>query len=262
MRAQQDDVPRSSLGILFHGVVWCFVGALYAALFIPVFEVVLRVLPLWAAPVCATVAATVGGALVYSSHQLALLVAIFCNFAVFGQLLYSGEIGSPLAPVAVGAGMGAIVGSLYGLGVKESRIYSADAKLLASATVGLVVSLIGVVWVLLSSASLTILVAVLAPLSGMFYELTVNSFIQRYSDVLPPFADGAVAGTVVGGIIGFGLWVMGGIVLVEVAPEWRDTMAVIADSTPVAIAAASASTFVLGMLYGAVRASSESSSEH
>ena len=255
MQTREDSAhhPRTAHDIFFYGVIWAFVGALYAALFMPVFEVVRNVWPLWTAPICAAVVATAGGALVYSSSQLALLVAIFSNFAVFGYLLYSGEFASPLAPTLVGAGIGAIVGVLYGLGVKESRIYSADAKLMAGFVAGAAVSVVSLVWILVFNASLTILVAVLAPLTGLMYVKIVDDFIQRFSDVFPAFVDGAIAGAVIGGFIGFGLWVMGGIVLQRIAPEWESTIAVIAESTPLAVAEASVSTGVLGMLYGALR---------
>jgi hypothetical protein len=241
------------LEIFYQGIMWSFVGALYAAIFIPVFEVVQNVSPLWIAAICATLAATAGGALVYSSSQLALLVALSSNFAVFGYLLYSGEIASPLAPMSVGACIGAVVGGLYGQFVKESRIYRAEAILLAGVSVGAVVSLISLIWTLVFNASLTVLVMVLAPVSGLIYERIVDGFIQRYSDILPPAADGAVAGIVIGGLIGFGLWFMGGIALENASLQWRDTIQKIADSTHIAIAAAAASTLILGMLNAAIR---------
>jgi hypothetical protein len=239
--------------IIYSGIIWAFVGVLYAALFIPVFEVTQNSIPLWAAAICATVAATAGGALVYSSSQLALMVAMASNFAVFGYLLYSGEMASPIAPITVGAGIGCIVGAMYGLIVKESRIYRAEAILLAGIAVGVVVSALSLVWILVFNASLTLLVVMLAPLSGLIYVLIVNSFIKRYSDILPPIADGAVAGLVIGGFIGFGLWIMSGIAMDNAAPQWRDSIASIARSTPIAIAAASVSTLFLGMLYAAFR---------
>lgn len=248
-----DQAKPGGFEILFHGVTWALVGALYAALFVPVFEVVRNVLPLWVAPICATVAATAGGALVYSSSQLALLVAIFSNFAVFGYLLYSGETASPLAPIVVGAGIGTVVGAVYGLSVKESRIHSAEAKLLAGTVVGSALSILSLVWILVFDASIAILIAILAPLAGIIYVRIVNHFIKRYSDILPPFGDGAVAGMVIGGFIGFGLWIFGGIALENATPEWRDTIARIGASAPLAMAAASASTLVLGMLHEALR---------
>ena len=255
MQTQEDSEhhPSATHEIFHFGVIWTFVGALYAALFMPVFEVVRSVWPLWTAPICAAVVATAGGALVYSSSQLALMVAIFSNFGVFGYLLYSGEFASPLAPSAIGAGIGALVGALYGVGVKESRIYSADAKLLAGLVVGGAVSVISLIWILVFGASVAILVAVLAPVSGLLYVKVVDRFIQRFSDIFPAFLDGAIAGLVIGGFIGFGLWVMGGIVLQNASPEWETTISVIGESTPLAVAAAAISTGVLGMVYGGLK---------
>ncbi len=253
---ENDQAKPGGFEIIFHGVTWGLVGALYAALFVPVFEVIRNVLPLWVAPICATIAATVGGALVYSSSQLALLVAIFSNFAVFAYLLYSGETASPLAPILVGAGIGTAVGAAYGLSVKGSRIHSAEAKLFAGTVVGSALSILSLVWILVFDASIIILIAILAPVAGMLYVRIVNQFIERYSDVLPPFADGAVAGMVIGGFIGFGLWIFGGTALENATPEWQDTIAGIGGSAPLAVAAASASTLVLGMLHEGFRSRS------
>lgn len=234
--------------IIFRGVIWAFIGALYAAVFIPVFEVGSSALPLWVALVLASIVATAGGALVYSSAQLAFQVAVVSNIAVFGYTLAMGGAISPLEPVAVGAGTGAAVGALYGLIVKKSNIYRADARLMSGIVVGGALSVIGVIWVLLFNGSPVFLVALLAPLSGVIYERIVNVFVRRFSDVLPPFADGAVAGVVIGGLVGLGLWVMGGTILGNAASEWLNTIARIAYFTPIAIACAAVTTFIAGMV--------------
>ncbi len=234
--------------IIFRGVIWSFVGALYAAVFIPVFEVGSSALPLWVALMLASVVSTVGGALVYSSAQLAFQVAVVSNVAVFGYTLAGGGGLSPLEPVVVGAGSGALVGGLYGLIVKKSNIYRADARLISGLVVGGALSVIAMVWVLLFGGTTVFLAALLAPLSGVFYERIVNDFVQRFSDLLPPFADGAVAGMVIGGLVGLGLWVMGGAVLDNAALEWQSTIDRIAYFTPIAIAAAALTTFIAGMI--------------
>ena len=235
--------------ILFRGVIWSLVGALYAAVFIPVFEVGSSTLPVWLALVLASIAATAGGALVYSSAQLAFQVAVISNVAVFGYTLVSGGAISPLEPVVVGAGAGATVGALYGLMVKKSNIYRADAELLSGIVSGGALAVLGVIWVMLLDRNhLILLVALLAPLSGVIYERIVNKFVQRFSDLLPPFADGALAGMVVGGLLGLGLWVMGGAVLENVTAEWLTTINRIAYSAPLAIAAAAVTTFIVGMV--------------
>lgn len=239
--------------LLFRGVIWSLVGALYAAVFIPVLEVSGGTLPVWLAIVLASIAATAGGALVYSSAQLAFQVAVISNFAIFGYTLVSGGAISPLGPIAVGAGAGAGIGALYGLLVKKSNIYQADAKLLSGIVTGGALSGIGVIWILLLDGNPIFLVGLLAPLSGVIYERIADNFVRRFSDVLPPFADGAVAGAVIGGLLGLGLWVMGGVVLQNVAEEWLATVDRIAYTTPLAIAAAAASAFVAGMLDMAFR---------
>ena len=241
------------LDILYRGLVWAFVGALYAAMFVPVFEVASSVLPYWTSPVLATIAATAGGALVYSSSQLAIQTALFGNIGVFGYLLINGVVVSPLGPTLVGAGIGAIIGALYGLIVKESKIFQADAKLLAAIVAGAGVSVIALVWVFLVADGLVWLIALLAPLSGVAYLKLAVTFVPRFSDLLPPALDGAVAGVVIGGFIGFGLWLMAGVALEDVLPEWRTAFDRMTDIAPGAIAAASVTTFVLGMIKAAFR---------
>ncbi len=239
--------------LLFRGVTWSLVGGLYAAMFIPVYEVGSSTLPLWLVLILASIAAAAGGALVYSSAQLAFQVAVISNFAVFGYSLASGGGISPLEPVAVGAGAGAVVGALYGFFVKKSNICRADANLLSGIVTGGGLSVLGIIWVLLFDGNLIFLVALLAPLSGVIYERIVNTFTYRFIDMIPPLIDGAVAGAAIGGFLGLGLWVMGGTLLENVAPEWLTTVNRIAYTTPVAIAAAAATSFVAGMVDMAVR---------
>jgi len=239
--------------ILYRGLVWAFVGALYAAMFVPVFEVTNNVLPFWIAPVFATIAATAGGALVYSSAQLAIQTAIFSNIAVFAYLLSQGVVVSPLGPTLVGAGVGTVTGGVYGLLVKESKIYRAEAKLMAGIVAGGAASIIGLVWVVIVDDKLVWLIALLAPMSGMIYLKLTASFVERFSDVLPPVGDGAVAGLVIGAFVGFGLWLGGAIALEKVVPEWHATFDRIKDIGLLAIAVASVTTFVMGMVKTALR---------
>ncbi len=237
--------------VLYRGLVWAFVGALYAAMFVPVFEITATSLPRWLAPIFATIAATAGGALVYSSSQLAIQTAIFSNIAVFGYLLVSGVTVPPLGPTLVGAFVGAITGGFYGLVVKESRIYRAEAKLMAGIAAGGAVCVIGLVWVLVIDSKLVWLIALLAPVSGAVYLKLLDDFVRRFSDLLPPVGDGAAAGLVIGGFIGFGLWLMAGVALERVLPDWQATFDRIIDIAPGAIAAASLTTFLLGTLKAA-----------
>ncbi len=244
--------PRH-LEIIYHGLVWAFVGALYAAMFVPAYEAASNVLPLWISVVLATIAATVGGALVYSSAQLAVHTAFTSNIAVFGYLLMSGVVVSPLGPTVVGAGAGAITGASYGFLVKESKIYRAGAKLMAGLVAGGAVSVIGLIWVLILPDKLIWLIALLAPVSGVVYLKLLAIFVQRYSDLLPPFFNGAVAGIVLGGFIGFGLWLMGGVALEDVVPDWRAASTRITEIALSAIVAASMTTLVLGLIKAAFK---------
>ncbi len=235
--------------VLFRGVVWAFVGALYAALFLPVFVVTSHWLPDWAAVVIATVAASAVGALVYSSSRLAVLVAMAANFVVFPILVTQGISASPWLPVQGGVGAGALVGLLYGMGAKESNVYRADAKLLAGVVAGLLVSVIAVIWqYFLGVSSVIWLVTVLAPICGLIYVQLCPTFVVRFSDLLPRYLDAAVAGAIVGGFIGFGLWVMGGVVLGTTPEVWTAPIQRIAQLLPQALPLAAIASFILGLM--------------
>ena len=57
----------------------------------------------------------------------------------------------------------------------------------------------------------------------------------------------------IGGFIGFGLWLMGGVALEDVVPEWLATYTRITDVALNAIVAASITTLIMGVAKAVLR---------
>ena len=90
---------------------------------------------------------------------------------------------------------------------------------------------------------------------GVAAGFIASKIMQTELSMVETIAIGLL-GAVIGGFIGFGLWIFGGTALENATPEWQDTIAGIGGSAPLAVAAASASTLVLGMLHEGFRSRS------
>jgi hypothetical protein len=189
------------------------------------------------------------GGLFYGSMRLAFIVAIFTNIAVFGYLTSSTGYVDPKGVIALGAGVGLVIGAIYGATVKDSHVFRADAKFLAGTLAGLLASGVAVIAALAEwQWPLAQLLGFLAPTTGLIYVLLVPRFIRRFSNLLPATGDGALVGAAVGGFVGLGLWVMGGNVLEDMAGPWAELSDSIVAQWPMAIAFAAGGAFVLGFV--------------
>jgi hypothetical protein len=234
---------------LQRGIIWGFVGLIFGALFVPLWEFARQ----WAGPyvglVLATTASGAVGGLFYGSMRLAFLIAIFTNIAVFGFLVSAPWPISPWVTMALGAGIGLLIGAVYGATAKDSKVFRADAKTLTGLAAGLAASVIAMtVTVLDVPLSIAHLVGVLAPATGLFYVLLLPPMVERFSNLLPPVGDGAVVGAAVGGFVGLGMWVVGGTVLDGLAGPWVESSHTIAQLWPEAVGFAMAGAFLLGFL--------------
>jgi hypothetical protein len=105
--------------------------------------------------------------------------------------------------VATGAGIGLLVGMIYGRYVSSSRVYRADAKILAGVFAGAIASLSALIpAVFFEPLPDFMLAMILCPLTGMLYMAVLPWFIHRYSDLLPPIADGGLVGGGAGALMG------------------------------------------------------------
>lgn len=181
---------------LVRGVIWAFIGLLYGMLFTFLAEISKEWrLPIHPFFVSGVLAGTIG-ALIYSSMRLAVLLAIIISPVCLLFFIFASEPVSPSELMKIVIPGGAIIGGLYGLLSKSSRVYRADAKMLTGFTAGLLASL-GYLSVAnhIQSAPLGVIVAIMCTVTGWLYVFFVPTFIRFLNNLLPPVADGALAGT-------------------------------------------------------------------
>jgi hypothetical protein len=180
---------------LIRALIWAFIGILYGMLFVFLAQLATQ----WGLPVhpyfFAGVLAATMGALIYSSMRLAVLLAIIiAPFCVLFLVFAEGMV-QPHDLLAVVVPIGALIGAVYGHFDKASRVYRADAKLLAGFCAGF---LVGLGYLVLSGVvagwPMGLVIAVMCPLTGLLYVLLVPGFIRFRDDLLPPLLDGAMAG--------------------------------------------------------------------
>lgn len=190
-----NELNRRAQEALIRATVWAFIGSLYGMIFIFFFNLA----EYWDLPfspllVAGTLAGTIA-ALIYSSMSLAVIMASIASMTSLIFIIANGNSVNLLSLCLTSAAVGAVVGGMYGLNVKNSRIYRADAKTLTGICSGVLVSLFFVLLVyLFPSIPLTLTVALCCLLTGTLYVLLVPIFIQRYDELLPPVGDGAMVG--------------------------------------------------------------------
>ncbi|MBT2988629.1 MAG: hypothetical protein KME48_08180 [Candidatus Thiodiazotropha sp. (ex Ctena orbiculata)] len=222
---------------LIRGAIWAFIGLLYAMLFVflAAFADHWR-LPIDSNLIAAVLAGTLG-ALIYSSMRLAVLMTtIVSPLSIFYFILSDPPVDLLLLLILVSVA-GAVVGALYGIFSMGSRVNRADAKTLAGFSAGWLAAL---VYLLLSSATdaipISIMVALLCPLTGILYVAMVPGFIKLYDNLLPPLGDGLMVGVGVSAFIALCLFVMIGSIDDSVAGPMVDALNVIHNNLPGAVA--------------------------
>ncbi|MEW8046012.1 MAG: hypothetical protein AB2805_05955, partial [Candidatus Thiodiazotropha sp.] len=112
----------------------------------------------------------------------------------------------------------------------------ADAKTLAGFSAGWLASLTYLLVVNLTAPlSISILVALLCPLTGILYVALVPGFIKLYDNLLPPVGDGLVVGVGVSGFIALCFFVMIGSIDDSVAGPLSAALEVIHGNLPGAL---------------------------
>ena len=201
--------PRRVKEALIRGVIWAFIGLLYAMLF--VFFVSLA--EHWQPPVnpvfLAAILAGTLGALIYSSMRLAVLMTVVISPVSIFYFILSPRPVDLLSLLLAVTVIGAVIGGLYGVFSKGSRVHRADAKTLAGFSAGWLAAL---VYLLISWSveGFTVgwVILLLCPLTGMLYVWMVPSFIKHYDDLLPPVADGLMVGVGVSAYVALTFFVL------------------------------------------------------
>ncbi|MCB1772916.1 MAG: hypothetical protein KDI88_04820 [Gammaproteobacteria bacterium] len=196
---------------VFRGLVWALVGVIFALVFVVAAEA-LRFTS--AAPHHLLIAATGSAALTalfYGSMRLTVMTA---NFTFIAMLVYTWASHGLLALeplVLVGASVGVVVGTLYGWRDKKSRIFCAEAKIVAGIVSGLLAgSLALAITYFVPAIGFPWLTLVVAPASTLIYVSVAHWFVKRCHHWLPAVANGAIVGLGVGAVTGLFFMVMAG----------------------------------------------------
>ncbi len=195
--------------VLIRGLIWAFIGTLYALLF--VFFLVLgnewkqQVNPFF---ISGVLAGTIG-ALIYSSMRLAVLMAIIITPVSSLILLLSNAPLDPSTLVLIIGSVGGIIGAIYGRYATVSRVNRADAKTLTGFCAGFLTAL-GYLIVAGPDRDLplALVIGFMCPVTGGLYVLFVPTFIRYFDNLLPSWGDGALVGAGVSVFLALSIFVM------------------------------------------------------
>lgn len=195
--------------VLIRGMIWAFIGTLYAILFV-FFDVLAsgwqqQVNPYFFSGV---LAGTIG-ALIYSSMRLAVLMAMIITPVSSLLLLLSNTSMDPFSLILVVGLTGGVIGGLYGYFSKTSRVHRADAKTLTGFSAGFLVSLgYLVIAGQTTDLPLALVIGFMGPLTGFLYVVFVPTFIRYFDNLLPSAGDGALVGMGVSVFLALSIFIM------------------------------------------------------
>lgn len=199
------------------GLVWALIGGIFALVFVVLREAFRDALGPPVDVLAAAIAAAALTALLYGSMRLTVVAA---NLTFIAMLAFTWVRGAGLALeplVLVGAVVGVAVGTLYGLLDKRSRIYCAEAKVVAGIVAGASAGAVAIVVARLNpDVSGTWLAIVVGPLGTLIYVNVASWFVRLCQHWLPAGANGALAGLGVGGFTGLFFMVLAG----TLDPTW------------------------------------------
>lgn len=194
---------------LVRGIIWTFIGLLYGALFV-FFAVFAKHWDLPIDPVfLAGILSGTLGALIYSSMRLAVLMTVIISPLCIVYFIAAGKPVDPRYLLLLVSLAGAVVGALYGRFSMGSRVHRADAKTLAGFCAGWLVSLAYLlITSLAGSLSVTAVVALMCPITGILYVMLLPAFVKLYDNLLPAVGDGLMVGVGVSGFVAMSFFVM------------------------------------------------------
>ncbi|MEJ2610906.1 MAG: hypothetical protein P8179_12685 [Candidatus Thiodiazotropha sp.] len=191
------------------------------------------------------------GALIYSSMRLAVLMSIITSpvciiFFTFAK--HPINLHQLLIVVML---IGAVVGALYGIFSTGSRVNRADAKTLAGFSSGWLVSL-GYLLIssLVETHSISLVVALMCPITGIIYVILVPNFIKLYDDLLPPIGDGLIVGIGVSGFVTLSFFIMISSIDNSVGGPLTSLLNTVRDDLPSAIFGGMLSAGLAGIVSG------------
>lgn len=190
-----DEIQNRTQQALIRATIWAFIGSLYGMIFIFFYHLAGH----WSLPpgplfIAGTLAATIA-ALVYSSMSLAVIVTPITSVACLFYVVSHGAQISLASMALTAAIVGTVTGALYGIKSKNSRVFRADAKILAGISSGAAISLLMLMLAqIVPDLPLSIIVACACLLTGFLYTTVVPFYVNHFHNLLPPVIDGAVVG--------------------------------------------------------------------
>ncbi len=225
-------------------VVWAFVGVIFGFIFVVLNEAFQGLGSRYVQYMAASAAAGAVGALMYGSMRLAVIVAAFVFVGTVTYLsLAPGAV--PESLIVIAAGVGLIVGGVYGRWVAPSEIARADAKIIAGASSGLVASLLAVaVAIVEGDLSYFWLAAIVCAATGLLYIVSVRWFTSHFSNLLPPIGDGALVGAGMGTSMGLLFVVMAGTLDTPLVAQHQSLVSGVMEHVPMATVGAALGAFL------------------
>ena len=190
-----NEIARRSKEAVFRAAVWSFIGVLYGMLFILSYSLSIHfVADLFPIFIAGTVSACIA-ALIYSSMSLATIVTPLAAVAAIVTIISQGQAIDIGALLLVTGLVGVITGAIYGVMVKESRVYRADAKTIAGFLAGATVSgVFALFYQVFPTFPLAFAIALMCLLTGSLYVVFAPGCVKHLNGLLPPLGDGALAG--------------------------------------------------------------------
>lgn len=195
---------------LLRGAIWAFVGVVFGFIFV----VLAAYLQGFASPYFQLLGAAAGAAgltaLFYGSLRLTVMVA---NFTFIAMVFYTwGNAQLTLEPlIYIGGLVGLVVGAVYGAKDKRSRVFCAEAKIVAGLFSGSLASLLGLLaGLFVDGPALPWVGIIVAPAATLIYVSLAYWFVDRCHRFLPPVLDGALVGLGVGSATGLLFMIMAG----------------------------------------------------
>jgi len=195
---------------VLRGAIWAIVGVVFGFLFVVLNAYLQAIVSPGLLLFTATVGAAALTALYYGSMRLTVMVA---NFTFIAMVFYTwGNAQLTLEPlIYIGAIVGLVVGTLYGAKEKQSRIFCAEAKIVAGVFSGALAAALGYLPGLVFDAPAHLWAAVIgAPVSILIYVTSAHWFVDRCHRFLPPIVNGGLVGTGVGATTGLLFMIMAG----------------------------------------------------
>jgi hypothetical protein len=197
--------------MLLRAIVWALIGVLFGSLYVLLVEAMNRSLPAHFAVTLAIIGAAALTALFYGSMRLTVIVG---NFTLIAVMLFSWlgpRVLDLTSLVFIGAGVGLAVGAGYGAMDRISRVFCAEAKIIAGALAGVVGGLMALLlMVVMDGIGQGLLAMAVAPVAILTYLGVARWFVTHCHRLVPPLIDGAVVGLGVGSITGLVFLILAG----------------------------------------------------